>query len=56
VTDVWPLRRCAVCNTLETDTKATFVFDQASDEIVHLVHGGIQRCGALVAVADQAES
>ena len=50
MTDVWTLRRCSVCNTLETDTKATFVFDQASDEIVHLVRGGTLRCGVLVAV------
>jgi len=53
-TDIWTLRRCSLCLTLETDTKATFVFDRDSDEIVHLIAGGTQRCGALVAVPDEA--
>jgi hypothetical protein len=37
---------------LESDLSAVLVFDWCSGQTVHLVGGGIQRCGALVVVDD----
>jgi hypothetical protein len=50
MTDAWQLRRCSTCGVLETDLAAHLVFDQGSDEIVHLRGGGLYRCGVLVPV------
>ena len=53
--EVWSLRRCSACSVLESDLRAVFVFDQGSDEIVHLVSNGTRRCGALVVIEQAAQ-
>jgi hypothetical protein len=37
MTDVLTLRRCSVCGVLESDLSSVFVFDQASQDVIHLV-------------------
>jgi hypothetical protein len=53
MTDVLTLRRCSVCGVLESDLSSVFVFDQASQDVIHLVGNGMRRCGVLAVVPDE---
>ena len=56
MTGALTIRVCSTCGAREDDLGATFVFDQASDEIVHLIGNGLYRCGVLVALDDEVKS
>jgi hypothetical protein len=49
----WQIRRCSSCDALESDPNAEFVVEQRTgqvDRVVHVVGGGLRRCGVLVTV------
>jgi hypothetical protein len=53
MTDAWQIRRCDNCGALESDPNVELIVERRSDQVdrvIHVVGGGLRRCGALVAV------
>jgi hypothetical protein len=53
MTETWQLRRCDSCGRLESDPTVELLVEQRSgqpDHIVHVVGGGLRKCGVMVVV------
>jgi hypothetical protein len=53
MTGDWQIRRCDQCGRLESDQTVELVVEQRTgqpDRVVHVVGGGLRRCGILVVV------
>jgi hypothetical protein len=50
----WSIRRCDNCHVLESDPSVELVVERRAgevDRVIHLVGGGLRRCGVMLEVA-----